>query len=88
MPGLRKLIDVLIEDTLGKTVVLPNRIVIPTIFDFKEHEMEAYNMLKPRVTSKNKQTILLIKIIKLNNSFKGRSHGRRYKCYQFKEFRY
>lgn len=49
MPGLRKMIDSTIEDAVSKTLVLPNRLVIPLIPDFDITEIDSMRSLKPRV---------------------------------------
>lgn len=49
MPGLRKLIDATIEDTISKILVLPNRLVIPLMPDFDISELDSMKTLKPRV---------------------------------------
>jgi hypothetical protein len=49
MPGIRKLIDSTIEDAVSKTLVLPNRLVIPLMPDFDMMELDSMKTLKPRV---------------------------------------
>lgn len=49
LPGLRKLIDSVIEDTIAKTLVLPNRLVIPVIPDIDLSEIDSLKTIKPRV---------------------------------------
>ena len=49
MPGLRKLINNLIVDSISKTLVLPNRLVIPILTDMNNNEANSYRSLEPKV---------------------------------------
>lgn len=48
LPGLRNLIDNIIEDSIAKTLVLPNRLVIPIIADLKLDELDDMKKVRPK----------------------------------------
>ncbi|RNA28150.1 extended synaptotagmin-2-like isoform X1, partial [Brachionus plicatilis] len=48
LPGLRNLIDNIIEDSIAKTLVLPNRLVIPIIPDLKLDELDDMKKVRPK----------------------------------------
>ena len=49
MPGLRKLINNLINDCIGKVLVLPNRLVIPILNDLNNNNLNTFKSLQPKV---------------------------------------
>ena len=48
MPGLRKLINTLLNDTISKILVLPNRLVIPIISDLNIDDLNSFRSVKPK----------------------------------------
>jgi Ca2+-dependent lipid-binding protein len=48
MPGLRKLIDTLLNDTISKILVLPNRLCIPIITDLQQENLNSFKSVQPR----------------------------------------
>jgi hypothetical protein len=47
IPGMRNLVDNIINDTISKILVLPNRLVIPIIPDF--NELDSFKSLNLKV---------------------------------------
>jgi Ca2+-dependent lipid-binding protein len=48
MPGLRKLINTLLNDTISKILVLPNRLVIPIISDLNIDDLNSFRSVQPK----------------------------------------
>jgi len=49
MIGIRSLSRNILEDTLSKVFVLPNRLVIPMVTDFNINELNGIQSIKPKV---------------------------------------
>jgi len=49
IPGMRNLVDNIINDTISKILVLPNRLVIPIIPDFDVNELDSIKSLNLKV---------------------------------------
>jgi len=67
MPGLRKLINTLLNDTISKILVLPNRLVIPIINDLNVDDINAFRSVQPKGVFR----ISVIKGVDLKNADMG-----------------
>lgn len=47
--GIRSLSRNILEDTLSKILVLPNRLVIPMVPDFNVNDLNGIQSIKPKV---------------------------------------
>ena len=52
IPGMRNLVDNIINDAISKILVLPNRLVIPIIPDFDVNELDSFKSLNLKVFKK------------------------------------